>query len=70
MFLPIGDEPNPHHVPVTVAIIAVNVAVYLLLTLPLSMRPPDPADPLLTEYLRVLLPNLPSALHSSRCSIT
>ncbi|MCW5621353.1 MAG: rhomboid family intramembrane serine protease [Burkholderiales bacterium] len=60
MFLPIGDEPNPHHVPVmTVAIIAVNVAVYLLLTLPLSMRPPDPADPLLAEYLRVLLPNLP-----------
>ena len=37
MFLPIGDEPNPHHVPVmTIALIAVNVAVYLLITLPLG----------------------------------
>jgi membrane associated rhomboid family serine protease len=60
MFLPIGDEPNPHHVPVTtVAMIAINVAVYLLITLPLSARPPDPADPALAEYLRAILPLLP-----------
>jgi membrane associated rhomboid family serine protease len=63
MFLPIGDEPNPHHLPVvTVAIIAVNVAVFLLLTLPLSTRAADPADPLLMEYLRALLPNLPPGI--------
>lgn len=61
MFLPIGDEPNPHHVPaVTVAIIVVNVAVFALLTLPLSMRAPDPADPLLLEYLRAIIPSLPA----------
>ena len=60
MFLPIADEPNPHHFPaMTVALIAINVAVYLLVSLPLSMRPPDPADPALAEYLRALLPHLP-----------
>jgi hypothetical protein len=60
MFLPIGDEPNPHHLPVTtVALIAINVAVYLLITLPLGARPPDPADPALAEYLRAILPLLP-----------
>ena len=60
MFLPIGDEPNPHHLPVmTIALIAANVAVYLLVTLPLGMRPPDPADPALAEYLRAILPQLP-----------
>jgi rhomboid family protein len=60
MFLPIGDEPNPTHLPVmTVVLIAVNVAVYLLITLPLGMRPPDPADPALAEYLRAVMPHLP-----------
>jgi membrane associated rhomboid family serine protease len=60
MFLPIGDEPNSHHLPViTIALIAVNVAVFVLVTLPLGMRPPDPADPALLEYLRAILPLLP-----------
>ena len=60
MFLPIGDEPNPRHLPVmTIVLIAVNVAIYLLITLPLGMRPPDPADPLLAEYLRAVMPHLP-----------
>jgi membrane associated rhomboid family serine protease len=60
LFLPIADEPNPHHFPaMTVALIAINVAVYLLVSLPLSMRPPNPADPALAEYLRALLPHLP-----------
>jgi membrane associated rhomboid family serine protease len=62
MFIPIGDEPNPsEHLPAaTIAIIAINVAVYLFITLPFSMRPPDPGDPALAEYLRVILPLLPS----------
>ncbi|HTT36077.1 MAG TPA: rhomboid family intramembrane serine protease [Burkholderiales bacterium] len=60
MLLPIGDEPNPRHFPVmTVALIVVNVAAYLLVALPLSMQRPDPGDPLLAEYLRAVLPHLP-----------
>ncbi len=63
MFLPIGDEPNPHHLPaMTVALIAVNVAVFVLIALPLSMQAPDPADPLLREYLRALIPDLPAGI--------
>lgn len=61
MFLPIGDEPNPRHFPVmTVALIVVNVATYLLITLPLGMQRPDPGDPALAEYLRAVLPHLPA----------
>jgi membrane associated rhomboid family serine protease len=60
MLLPVGDEPNPHHVPaMTVALIVVNVAVYLLITLPMSSRPADPHDPLLAEYVRAIAPLLP-----------
>jgi membrane associated rhomboid family serine protease len=60
MFVPIGDEPNPHHLPLaTIALIAINVAVFVLMTWPLSLRPPDPGDPMLTEYLRAILPRLP-----------
>jgi len=61
MFLPLGDAPNPRGVPVvTYAIIAVNVAVYVLLTLPLSGAAPDPADPVLQAYLRALMHELPA----------
>ena len=62
MFLPIGDEPNPSgKLPlVTIALIAINVAVFLLLAVPLSSRPPDPSDPMLAEYLRTIAPRLPA----------
>jgi membrane associated rhomboid family serine protease len=43
----------------TVVLIAANVAVYLLITLPLSAARPDPSDPLLREYLQVIVPSLP-----------
>lgn len=55
MFLPIGDIPNPRSTPwVTYALIAINVAVFALVTIPLSMARPDLNDPLLLDYLNVL----------------
>ena len=55
MFLPISDSPNPRTAAVaTWALIAVNVAVYLLVSLPLGFQPADTADPAFTEYLDLL----------------
>ena len=55
MFLPLGDEPNPRGVPwVTYGLIAANVAVYVLITLPLSGVRPALDDPALAPYLRML----------------
>ena len=60
MFLPLGDEPNPCGIPwVTYGLIAANTAVYLLISLPLSVVRPDASDPLFAEYLRVLLETFP-----------
>ncbi|MFQ5720537.1 MAG: rhomboid family intramembrane serine protease [Acidobacteriota bacterium] len=54
MFLPIGDSPNPPGTPwVTYLLIGANVLVYLAL-LPLSTRPPDPADPAFRDYVQVI----------------
>ena len=53
MFLPLADTPNPPgRAYVTWGLIAINVAIYLLLTLPASMRHVDLQDPALIEYLR------------------
>lgn len=61
MFLPIGDTPNPRDFTpwVTWLIIAINVAVHLLVALPLSVSAPDVSDPVfvaLVERLRAALP--------------
>ena len=59
MFLPLGDEPNPRGVPaVTYALIGVNVAVFLFVTLPLGAVRPALDDPALVEYLRAVGPQL------------
>ncbi len=61
MFLPIGDTPNPKGFSAWAnwGLVAVNVGVYLALTLPLSLAPVDPNDPLLLDYLRLIAPSLP-----------
>ncbi len=60
MFLPVGDQPNPRGTPVAnYAILAANVAIYLLVSLPLTLRPADPSDPRLAEYVEIIQQNLP-----------
>ncbi len=55
MFLPIGDAPRPPGTPwLTYSLIAANVAVYVLVCLPLMGLPVDRSDPNLQAYLEVL----------------
>jgi membrane associated rhomboid family serine protease len=55
MFLPIGDAPNPKGIPfVTYALIAANVAAFLLLNVPLGSRHADVNDPAFREYVEVM----------------
>ncbi|MCH2254828.1 MAG: rhomboid family intramembrane serine protease, partial [Vicinamibacterales bacterium] len=59
MILPLGDEPNPPGVPVvTYALILVNCAAYLFVTLPLSFMQPDPGDPLVREYITMVFESM------------
>ena len=61
MLLPLSDAPNPRGVPiVTYLLIALNVAVYALVTLPLGFTPVDPRDPLLRDYLMMVRDVLPA----------
>lgn len=62
MFIPIGDTPNPrNYIPwVNYALIGINVAIYLIISLPLSMRAVEPSDPNLHEYIRLIAPDLPA----------
>ncbi len=55
MLLPIGDTPNPSQTPyINYGLIAVNIAAFLFLSLPLASAPPDLSDPLLLEYLKIM----------------
>ena len=61
MFIPIGDAPNPRGTPyVTYFLIAANVAVFLLVNLPLGVQQPDTADPRFAEYVEVMAPAVQS----------
>jgi membrane associated rhomboid family serine protease len=64
VFLPFADTPNPRLFRpwVNWALIAANVAVYAAFSLPLSLRPADPADPALREYVEVLGGALPDGV--------
>ena len=61
MILPIGDTPNPERFfPfVNWGLIVANVAIYVLITLPLSGASVDPTDPALLEYLVAMGADLP-----------
>lgn len=60
MLLPISDHPNPRGVPwMTAALVAANVLVFALVTLPMAAQRPDPQDPLLYAYLRAIADTLP-----------
>ncbi|HJS74635.1 MAG TPA: rhomboid family intramembrane serine protease [Vicinamibacteria bacterium] len=60
MFLPVGDQPNPRGTPIAnYAILALNVLIYVGISLPLSLRPADPSDPRIEEYVEVIRQNLP-----------
>jgi len=63
-FLPIGDTPNqPGYLPwMTWLLIAANVAVYLLITMPLSSQGVDLNDPQVQEFIRLMAPNLPDGM--------
>ncbi len=56
MFIPIGDEPNPRErAVVTWALIAANVIVFLLISLPMMSEPVNTRDPAFAEYVRFLM---------------
>ena len=58
--IPISDYPSPPGKPVaTIALIVVNVAVFLFITLPLSSQPANPADPIYQEYLKLVMQSVP-----------
>ena len=60
MIIPVGDTPNPHGVPwITYALIAANVAVFLLITLPLGAVPLDPHAPGYGAYVDALRRSVP-----------
>jgi membrane associated rhomboid family serine protease len=63
MLLPLSDAPNPRGVPVvTYLLIAVNVLVYALVTVPLGLQQADLSDPRLGDYLETFRRSLPPGL--------
>jgi membrane associated rhomboid family serine protease len=53
MFLPIGDDRKPRSTPwITYALIAINVAVFVWISLPLTQQAADPSDTFTLQYLR------------------
>lgn len=59
MFLPIGDTPNPPRFTayVNFVLIGLNVAIYVLIAMPLSGQAVDLSDPAVIEYMRMLAEN-------------
>ena len=72
VLLPLGDSPNPvgFRPWVNWALIATNVCVFVLLTLPLSATGVDPQDPRALDYLRSLMNELPAGARASLEQLT
>ena len=71
MILPLGDEPNPRSLPVvTYALMLINCAAYLFVSLPLSFVGPEPGDPVVLEYLGAIEESMarPLSLIMSGCA--
>jgi len=55
MFLPISDAPNPKGIPyATWTIIALNVALFVFINLPMGTQPAEVSDPAYGEYMQFL----------------
>ncbi len=60
MILPLSDAPNPGGRPyVTYALIAANILVYALVSLPLGAQPPDTSSAAFEAYVEVVRNQLP-----------
>jgi membrane associated rhomboid family serine protease len=60
LLLPLSDAPNPGGRPyVTYGLIAANILLYALVSLPLGTRPPDTSSPAFQAYLEVVREQLP-----------
>jgi membrane associated rhomboid family serine protease len=60
LLLPLSDAPNPGGRPyVTYGLIAANILVYALVSLPLGTRPPDTGSPAFQAYVEVVRDQLP-----------
>jgi membrane associated rhomboid family serine protease len=58
--LPLSDAPNPPRLPiVTYALIAVNVLVFVMFTMPLSGQRPSPGDPRIDAYVHAMREAVP-----------
>jgi membrane associated rhomboid family serine protease len=63
LLLPLSDAPNPGGRPyVTYGLIAANILVYLLVSLPLGTQPPDTASPAFQAYVEIVRDQLPPGM--------
>ncbi len=63
VILPLSDAPNPRGVPVVnYVLIAINIAIYLFITWPMSRQAADRRDPDLGAYLMTIRESLPPGM--------
>jgi membrane associated rhomboid family serine protease len=63
VLLPLSDAPNPGGRPyVTYGLIAANIVVYLMVSLPLGARPPDTRSPAFQAYVELVRDRLPAGV--------